>query len=128
MQLAKGATVDTHVHTRDVRRKRDLVLCHLMAPSAFLNSPMCPIEGMPDRTHGPLVRYVACTDVDIARRFFALNVCDKDLKFHVQAGSEPKHGQGYVVDRNSCRRLFEGTDSPQQESAECLFKEMNSSV
>jgi hypothetical protein len=27
-----------------------------MGPSAFLNSPMCHIEGMPDRTHEPLVR------------------------------------------------------------------------
>jgi short chain dehydrogenase len=73
-------------------------------------------------------RYVACTDVDIPRRFFALSICDKDLEFHVQVRSEPKHGRGYVVDRNSCRRLFEGADSPQQASAECLFKEVNSSV
>src|ERR1700689_4154403 len=51
MQFAEAAGCEAHVHASDVFGRRQFALRDLMSPATFLNSLMCQVKRIPDRSH-----------------------------------------------------------------------------
>jgi hypothetical protein len=56
MRFPEATFGQPHIEARDILGDRQLARCDLMRPSAFLNTTMGQIEGMPERLDDAVVR------------------------------------------------------------------------